>query len=147
MRILKLIRFETSEEGTFGHLYEGDESLCFTAELPKFAGDPDRLNERQTDCIPAGIYQCEIIDSPKFGKVYEVKKVPGRSAILIHAGNYAGDTSKGFKSNVLGCILLGQSFGIMSGQRAVGNSKAAIKAFMAEMDDEPFTLEVEEDYA
>ena len=148
MRTLKLIRFETSEEGTFGRLYdESEEQMFFTAELPKYAGDPDQLNERRIDCIPRGTYECKIKNSEKFGKVYEITQVPNRSGILIHAGNYAGDTSKGFKSNVLGCVLLGKSFGVMGGQRAIGDSKIAIKEFMDEMEDEPFILEIEEEYA
>ena len=148
MRTLKLIRHETSEEGTFGELYnERGDHMFYTAELPKYAGDPDKENERQTDCIPVGTYKASIYNSPKHGRVYQLEKVPGRSNIQIHVGNYAGDRSKGFKCNVEGCILLGKSFGVMSNQKAVGSSKVAIAEFMEQMAGEPFMLDIEEKYA
>ena len=148
MKSLKLVRNETSEEGTFGQLLDSrGEFMFFTAELPKYAGDPDKENERQTDCIPTGSYKASIYNSPKHGRVYQLENVPGRSNIQIHVGNYAGDKAKGFKCNVEGCILLGKSFGVMSGQKAVGSSKVAIAEFMEKMAGEPFMLDIEEEYA
>lgn len=82
------------------------------------------------------------VNTPKRGDVYLVEHVPGRSSILIHSGNVAGDVTKGLESDVLGCILLGQVRGTRRGQMAVLLSKPAICSFMAEMDRQPFTLEV-----
>ena len=146
MKTLKLIRTETSEQGTFGTLYDGNTSLCATGELPKHAGNPSIENERQTDCIPTGTYLCKIVNSPKFGRVYGVTDVPGRSAILIHSGNFCGDAAKGFKSHVLGCIILGEIKGVLDGQKAVLSSKRALATFMERMANEPFSLVIEEQY-
>jgi hypothetical protein len=56
--------------------------------------------------------------------------VPGREGILIHQGNFCGDVRIGFKSNVLGCVLVGDRLGILSGQQAVLNSTATLRRFM-----------------
>ena len=73
---------------------------------------------------------------------YEVKNVPGRSSILIHSGNTAGDVDKGQKSNVQGCILLGFSRNTQSGQATIQESRAAVAAFMDKMGGRPFTLTI-----
>ena len=46
-------------------------------------------NIRQESCIPAGTYNCERLNHPRFGHCWHVKDVPGRSEILFHAGNIA----------------------------------------------------------
>lgn len=130
-----LIRKETSSEGTFGTLTNGDFS-CFTCELPFFAGDPSVHNERRTDCIPPGEYKCEVVRSPKFGSVYMVKGVPDRSHILIHAGNTVDD--------IEGCILLGTAMGRVKSKKAVLNSRAAIISFMDYMENKPFNLLIQQ---
>jgi hypothetical protein len=38
-------------------------------------------------------------------------------------GNFAGDTSEGYKSDVNGCILLGDSFGLYNSQTILYNSQ------------------------
>lgn len=127
-----LLRYETSDQGTFGVLFDAqNNTICQTGELPRYAGNPNIENEVRTDCIPAGTYQAALTQSPKFGRVYLLKNVKGRSAILIHAGNYCGDKTKGYKSDVEGCLLLGQSKGFLSGQKAVLSSKKALASFMA----------------
>lgn len=139
---VKIMRTETSAEGTFGKLFIDGSFLCFTGELPRYAGNPEIENERRTDCIPAGTYPCQLKMSPKFGRVYEVKNVPGRSAILIHKGNFCGDKAKGFKSDVEGCILLGMGKTKLDGQTAVTSSRIAFDKFMLLSAGEPFTLEI-----
>lgn len=104
-----LTRQQTGDTGTFGTLTitgrrtdGGAVSFqCMTAELPC------RDNARNRSCIPEGRYPCLMRDS-HFGRVYELQDVPGRSAILIHYGNWAGDESLGFVSDVEGCILVGE---------------------------------------
>jgi hypothetical protein len=81
--------------------------------------------------------------SPKFVFTYWVKGVKNRSFILIHSGNYAGDVSKGLKSHVNGCILLGQKFGILGEQRAILNSRVIVRKFINHMSSKPFVLEIE----
>ena len=73
---------------------------CVTLELP------DNGNQKNVSCIPEGRYWCEKIISPTKGKCFLLKKVPGRSAIEIHVGNYAA----GLKPDTQGCILPGKRF-------------------------------------
>lgn len=56
-------------------------------------------NKVRKSCIPAGTYTAVKHNSPKFGKTFWVKNVPGRSEILIHAGN--------IHEHTLGCLLPG----------------------------------------
>jgi hypothetical protein len=85
--------------------------------------------------------------SPKFGPVYEVTGVPGRSSILIHTGNWAGDVSRGYRSHVLGCVVLGLQRGRREGQLAVMVSRPAVTRLEREMQRQPFTLEIRPSWA
>jgi len=131
-----LMRETSQEDGTYGILTLPDGSTFNTLELPW------RNNETGKSCIPPGTYKVEMRDSPKFGPCYEVKGVPNRSAILIHAGNTAGNVDKGLKSDVQGCILLGLGRGRVNNQSAVIESKAAMASFMQKMSGRSFTLNV-----
>ena len=133
--MVKLIRLEESDSGTEGILSFGD-FFCFTLELPW------KENKKNVSCIPPGKYYCELINSSRFGRVYHVKDVSDRTNILIHAGNFAGDVSKGLKSDVEGCILLGDDFGILNGQNAISNSKKTLNKFMSEIKNKRFKLEI-----
>lgn len=135
---LTLVREKSEDYGTFGKLKlpSGDE--VYTLELPW------KDNKSKVSCIPANKYSCKIVKSARFGMVYGVCNVPGRSAILIHSGNYGGDTEKGFKTDIQGCILLGMNKGVLTGQPVVLNSKVALKKFMDELKDDPFELEIKE---
>ena len=114
---LELIRLEEDEEfGTFGVLRINKILFCATLE------PPDRENIPNRSSIPAQQYSCSPFNSPKFGYTYKVDKVPGRSYVLFHAGNLVEDTQ--------GCILLGQYWGKLGGDRAVKNSGATFKSFM-----------------
>jgi hypothetical protein len=86
----------------------------------------------------------EIRLSNKYGRVYWVRKVPNRTYILIHSGNYAGDKSQGYKTHVMGCILLGKKSGFLGGQTAVLNSRIAVRQFVSHMEYEPFELNIQE---
>lgn len=73
--------------------YEAD-----TLELPW------KENKRVISCIPPGLYVITWAHSPKFSRpMLTVREVPGRSGILIHAGNTVED----FR----GCIGLGKRLG------------------------------------
>lgn len=146
MKKLVLKRTETSPQGTFGKLYDGNTLICYTGELPKYAGNPDVLNERRTDCIPTGTYVCKIKQGSKFGIVYRLENVPNRSEILIHKGNYAGSKIDGYRSDIEGCILLGTEIGILSNQKAVRDSKTAFDKFMKLMNKEPFEIMIMETF-
>jgi hypothetical protein len=129
-----LIREPSTDEGTFG-VFALDSGLTFrTAELPW------RNNARRVSCIPKGVYECRWRTSPRFGPCYRIEDVPGRSEILFHAGNFAGDRSRGFQTDVEGCILLGLDVGVMDGQRAVLRSRVALFNFHQAMKEAPFEL-------
>lgn len=82
--------------GTFGILAIDDFPLCVTLERPWLNNEPD------TSCIPDGHYSCIPHDSPSHPSCWEITGVAGRSAILIHVGNFIGDSE--------GCVLVGTSF-------------------------------------
>lgn len=133
MRRVILKRDPSELSGTFGVITAGMFS-AYSLELPW------KENRAMVSCIPFGEYDCSIIESPKFGKVYTVKDVPGRTHVLIHKGNFAGDTERGLKSDVEGCILIGNAIGEIGGQRALLASRDAFTRFMEEMGGEPFRL-------
>lgn len=141
MKEVKIRRINTSSEGTFGKLFVDGEFVCVTGELPRYAGNKDIPNEKRTDCIPEGEYQCSLRNSPKFGTTYEVKDVPDRSYILIHKGNWCGEKPK-WKSDVEGCIIVGEKFGYLANQKAVLSSSSAFKKFMGIMNGEDFKLTI-----
>ena len=97
MRQAVLIRIEHTDQGTWGVLAFGQHH-CRSLELPW------RDNRRQVSCIPPGIYRCGMVGSPRFGRVYQVHDVPGRSAILIHAANLAGDVQYAL-ADFIGCFI------------------------------------------
>ena len=117
--ILELIRLAETDQGTLGVLKIQKIPFCCTLELP------DLLNAQSRSSIPAQQYICQRIQSPKFGETFQVMDVPGRSAVLFHAGNTAADTE--------GCILLGQYWGKLGERRAILNSGNTFKAFMQEL--------------
>lgn len=129
-----LQREASTPEGTPGVLVV-DGQAWNTLELPWLDNAPKR------SCIPDGVYRCALVQSPRFGRVYSILNVPGRSAILIHAGNYAGQIPQ-HRTHVQGCVLLGERRGTLAGQRAVLVSKPAVRRFMAAMGGRPFDLEI-----
>lgn len=141
MHTVIIEREKSCDEGTFGTLIiEGITWCCFTGELPW------RDNAIGKSCIPIGTYECVWHKSPKFGWCYRVKNVPGRSHILIHAANFMGDRSKGFKSELNGCIALGNNIGIIPSnlQKAIIDSRVAVNKFASILKNEPFKLIIKE---
>jgi hypothetical protein len=135
-----LARHSFSHKGVEGFLYfEGEEEAAFaTIELPWLNNLAGR------SCIPRGRYECVWRKSPRFGPCYHVLDVPGRSNILFHHGNYAGNRALGLKSDSSGCIILGVRHGVLGGQKAVVNSKFARTKFEMALDGAPFMLTVTE---
>lgn len=135
MKTVFLTRTDRSDHGTFGVLACPELSFsCFTLELPW------RDNQRSISCIPAGEYLVKTRQSPRFGLVFHVQDVEGRSFILFHSGNYAGDVHKGWKTHSEGCLLFGKARGWIGNQRAVLNSRLAQREFQRVMNNEPFKL-------
>jgi hypothetical protein len=62
--------------------------------------------------------------SLKYKNVYEIKRVPGRTNILLHAGNYHKDT--------LGCLMPGKNWGALGDKHFyVGSSKRALQEIIS----------------
>ena len=145
--VVKLIRSPSTDQGTFGRLVFGSRSV-YTTELPW------RNNRPQRSCIPAGVYQVALVNSPKFGRVYGVANVPGRSHVLIHAANLGGDVDLGWVTQLHGCIAPAERLGAMqipatathqARMQAAGLiSRPALAGFMAWLGGQPFTLEITE---
>ena len=139
MRKLDLHRLETGIDGTFGVLIFGEQILWI-------AEPPDRQNFIGKSCINAGQYICQWQRSPKYGWCYEVARVPDRTRILIHAGNLAGDTDCGRHTHTRGCLLPGLKIGEITSrgrrQRAVLNSRAALRLLEKRMNRRPFKINI-----
>ncbi len=132
MKIVELIRLEESESGTFGVLRINKQVFCCTLE------PADRENQVSVSSIPAQQYICRPVESPTHGGTFEVTNVPGRTHVLFHAGNVAANTE--------GCILLGEHFGKLKGERAILNSGWTFKEFLREVGREPFHLTIYEHF-
>lgn len=135
-----LERGPSTDQGTFGVLMFGPH-VTHTVELPW------RDNKTQRSCIPTGTYQCAIVKSPRFGRVYGVQNVPGRSHVLIHSANFAGDVDKGYTTQLHGCIApcmrVGQMRNNAGAMQAAGLvSRPALARLMEWADGQPFELEI-----
>lgn len=141
---LTITRLESSPHGTFGILQfvrptkDADwlESF-YTGELPWLD------NASGKSCIPVGTYRVrKTIWIGKNKPVYMLDNVPKRQGILIHSANFMGDREKGLKSQLYGCIALGEKLGTMEGQKALLVSSPAIRRFQDMMNWEDFELEI-----
>lgn len=115
-----MIKLETVSynDCTLGRLWIG-RFRCFTLELPWLD------NARNKSCIPAGIYSYFFRDSPKNGAILQLKDVPDRDYIQIHAGNYT--------SQIEGCVLVGDSIRYLNNDSIpdVTNSKETLRLLLA----------------
>jgi len=114
---------------TFGKLYLPWIKFhpdIYTIELPW------KDNAAFISCIPAGVYTLKPYSSPNKTKkskqnVWEYQSVPRRSKCLIHAANFACDTTwdgKHYKNELFGCTAPG--FSIDEDIPMVGRSKEAM---------------------
>ncbi len=84
---------------TIGNLLVGGKWFCNSME-PPIGTATEAVTSGSRKAIATGIYKVKMQWSPKFGKMLPcLQDVPGRSSILIHAGNHPYDTQ--------GCILVG----------------------------------------
>lgn len=98
--IFTLKRSIIANTATLGTLYnERGLEIAKTLELPFF----NNIND--LSCIPFGEYKCKKDNTGKY-KYWKILDVDGRQAVEFHNGNYVTDSE--------GCILLGQSWAIMS---------------------------------
>lgn len=117
-------RFDHQEEQTLGtgmvfNDNNGVEFTFCTLELPW------RNNERRVSCIPEGVYDAILHDSPKFGKSIWIQDVPNRTEVLVHFSNFVRD--------LLGCIAAGRSHIDIDGDglKDVTSSRHTMKKIVA----------------
>lgn len=128
-----LLRDPSTDEGTLGRIVAPGFS-CRCIE-PPWKG-----NQPEVSCIPEGVYLVAWVKSPKYGWVYSVQNVPARTVIRQHPGNWAGDASKGFRTNSLGCQLFGAYAARIQGQMAVVQSRKTHRQFADHMGRKPYCL-------
>jgi len=140
LRHFLLLRIESDSEGTIGVLIDDElQQVCFMNELPW------KNNESNMSCIPPGTYEVTYLErsaSGKYRDVYHVQAVNGRSGILIHKGNFAGDSELGLRTHSHGCLLPASRVGELSGQRAGLASRGAMHKIHKATNREDFKLEV-----
>lgn len=105
-------------EQTEGEIYViKDNGVIYNCKVLEL---PWKDNQRRVSCIPSGKYKAIKHISPSFGRSFWIKDVPGRSEILIHAGNY--------NYNTLGCPLVGKKLTDINGDglRDVTSSRDTI---------------------
>jgi len=106
---------------TMGKLVAKNGSATFTCDVLEL---PWKNNLPDVSCIPKGLYDVKYTFSLRFKKfMYEITKVPNRSGIRQHSGNYYTD--------IQGCQLLGTTPQDINkdGQIDVLNSHATVSAF------------------
>lgn len=107
---------------------------------------PDRDNNQNVSRVNAGEYTCKVRYSPHFKRLtFWLQDVEGRTYVLIHGANFAGDVAKGYQSHLNGCIALGKGLGKIKNkfgnyQKAVLTSRTAVREFMDALDNEEFKL-------
>ena len=129
---LILYRIIDHDQGTLGYLScKTGELICYTLELP------DHDNLPNISRIPAGHYDVDYLKrswSGKYHNTYHVRKVPGRSGILFHKGNWA--------KNSRGCILTGLRPSKLCGMMSVSDSAAALNQLRNWIGKRGFKLEI-----
>lgn len=128
---LTLTRYADNGRATLGLLKVGN-TVLYTLE------DAWRDNQRNVSCIPAGTYHCvphgwENKTWATVKRSYELTHVPGRTGILIHAGNTDADTQ--------GCILVG--LGVRVG--TLTDSRKALNVLRELVGPNPFTITIRDD--
>jgi len=144
MKTAYLLRGDSTDEGTFGYIISQN-GIWNSLELP------NRDNQKNISSIPKGEYICKIRKSPRFGVTFHVTNVKGRTYILMHSANFAGDTQKGYQSHLNGCISMGKRKGAFKNkfgnkQKAILSSRKAVREFNESMDNEPFKLIIKDLY-
>lgn len=145
---LTLVRFAYLEQCTLGWLYAGGLRLA-TIERPWIENPTGAGGKPRESCIPDAMYNIRPHSSQKFpdtyalvnhavGVYYQPFEIPnnqaGRSAILIHVGNRTRD--------LLGCIAVGLTHGMMSGEHAVLSSVMAMNQLRSVLGKDRHSLDI-----
>ncbi len=126
--MIKLITF-SNNLCTIGKLYLDGELICHTMERPWLH------NRTYVSCIPTGVYDVQIVSSPKFGVTYQVLDVTGRTHILFHKANRP--------SELEGCIAPVSSYGILGEEWAGMQSAIAYEKLMKALNNEDHKMIIE----
>ena len=136
-RVVTIVRESSAVDGTRGTAFIDGVEFCKSLELNYYDNLP------YYSCIPKGTYQVTYNYSPAFRRnLYLVLDVPNRTGIRIHPASYAGDTRRGYLSDLLGCIALGDKFIDVEEQQLLINSKIWVEKFEKELNYKDFTLEI-----
>lgn len=138
MKKARLDRLFGTDKQTLGTLSTINNGQIWTAKTLEL---PNKGNQSQISCVPAGIYLCKFTFSPGFKKnTYELQNVPGRKYIRIHAANFVGQ--------LLGCIALGDAHKDINndGLQDTIHSGTTIDEFENIMAGEDFELEIRDAY-
>lgn len=127
----------TGEMDVYG--MDGSVRTIRTLELAHVDKDGDGITDRGVSRIPAGTYSVVPHDSRKYPGVWRVENVEGRTAILLHAGNYPRHTH--------GCILLGLAHKDIDGDGVadLSASRKAVELLRTLIPSRRFTLVVRDE--
>jgi hypothetical protein len=135
--LVRLERHETGDQGTFGRIIVPTGLVLFTGEQPW------RDNATGLSCIPLGTYPVVWTWSRTFKRMmYLLLGTDPRVGIRAHSANLMGDSAKGYRSQLQGCIALGERLGWIEGQKALLLSAPAVRRFETTMGCQPFNLEI-----
>lgn len=159
MRMI-LTRGPASNEGTPGILVSENQVFkCATGEPPWIDQDGDGKRDSGLSRIKAGEYCCLFTVSPSRKNpdgtpeaTYELQDTPDAAGVRMHAGNFCGDTTKGYLSDSQACILVGADWADMpipdkkrhltnrTHQRGVTASRQTLATLHTFLNRGPFTL-------
>jgi len=140
VKLATITRKPGTDHGTFG-VWRFGPHVVHSLELPW------RDNRRGRSCIPPGKYRCAMRRRVSGVMAYEVYGVPGRSNVLIHSANLAGDVDAGLDTHLQGCIAPCLKVGVMRNSKGAMQaaglvSKPAVRLLEEWAGGEPFELEI-----
>lgn len=120
LKVYELLRFEQTKIATRGYLIDKKLKICCTLEPPWDDNKKDNplTKKNEASCIPEGMYLCKKYNGVAFKDVWEVTKVPGKTSVLIHSGNFAIQSKS--------CILVGESHMDHKGIPILNNSVSTL---------------------
>lgn len=138
---LRLVRDYAGRDCTLGQMIIGALTLQ-TLERPWIAYPPHLCGHPDASCVPAGVYELALHDTPKFPRHFALvneslgiyhESVPagqvGRTACLIHAANYVAQLE--------GCCAVGRARQFVGDQWMVLDSRDAYAALQTALPWEP----------
>lgn len=138
MKTVTLIRQPNTSQGISSEVFIDGEFFCYALELPWIG------NLNNISCIPAGNYSSSLTFSNTFNEnLYLVKAVPARAGIRFHAGNWAGNTQLGYRTDSAGCILLGNDWlHKLGAQKMILSSRTTLEKFHEELQEADVKIEI-----